>query len=154
MFSFESFLSGWRRARRRIEEIADQPQDVENAKHPQRGHQFIGRRAPGDAPDQAAAIGAFDRPAARAWLVWGEGIRHGLVHGFAVGGAASGHHGGMKPLEGREEGSVRANIEEIRIRILSGSSYFNCCFHVLFDEPAWGATSLLRFARAWGFVCV
>ena len=48
------------RVERKIEEIADQPDDIKHAQHPQRGHELICRRPPGDSADQPATIGAFN----------------------------------------------------------------------------------------------
>lgn len=57
---------GTRRGRKgEIEDVPDQPHDVEDAKHPQGGHQLVGGRTPGDPADQATAVGALDRTAPR-----------------------------------------------------------------------------------------
>lgn len=85
------------RGERQVEQVSDQPQNVEDAQHPQRSHQLVGRGAPGDAPDQAAAIGTFDGTSTRGRRLAGERrerIRRGLVHGLAVGCSTTRHDGG------------------------------------------------------------
>lgn len=59
---------GW--CKRQIKQIPNQPQNIEYTQHPQRSHEFVGGRAPGDAPDQTAAIRTFDGPATRRRSGW------------------------------------------------------------------------------------
>lgn len=58
------------RRKRQIEQIPNQPQNIQYTQHPQRSHEFVGGRAPGDAPDQTAAIGTFDGAATRRRSGW------------------------------------------------------------------------------------
>lgn len=48
-----------------VEEVADQPDNIQHGQHPQRGHEFVCGGAPGDAADETATIGAFDGTPAR-----------------------------------------------------------------------------------------
>ena len=65
------------------EDISNEPDDIENAQHPQTSHQLVRGGSPGDPTNQPPSVGPFDR-AASLWSIVllhpGERIGKGFVH--------------------------------------------------------------------------
>lgn len=84
MGSVDGTGAGGRGGEGQVEDVPDEPDDVEDAQHPERCHQFVGRRAPGNPSNQAASVRSFNRATPRGLTISllhaGERICNGFVH--------------------------------------------------------------------------